>query len=175
MLGLFLMAVEIGWFLARPAASELAAWWDHRHRLRLNRHTLATLAAGLGLAVLLAVPWHGRIALPAVLQAETQLTLFPPVAARIAELHMAEGQTVAAGAVLVVLQAPELDNSLARVERDQAQTFARIPCLPAAGVEQFSHVLVLGHRESLPPRPPEPEAINKGKGGKARKARAAKE
>ena len=65
--------------------------------------------------------------------------------------------------------------TVVKVERDQAQTFARIPCLPAAGVEQFSHVLVLGHRENLPPRPPEPEAINKGKGGKGRKARAAKE
>ena len=65
--------------------------------------------------------------------------------------------------------------TVARVERDQAQTFARIPCLPAAGVEQFSHVLVLGQRESLPPRPPEPELINKGKAGKGRKARAGKE
>ena len=65
--------------------------------------------------------------------------------------------------------------TVARVERDQAQTFARIPCLPAAGVEQFSHVLVLGQRESLPPRPPEPELINKGKSGKGRKARAGKE
>ncbi len=62
--------------------------------------------------------------------------------------------------------------TVARVDRDQAQTFARIPCLPAAGVEQFSHVLVLGHREALPPRPPEPEPINKGKAGKGRKARA---
>ena len=65
--------------------------------------------------------------------------------------------------------------TVAKVERDQAQTFARIPCLPAAGVEQFSHVLVLGHREALPPRPPEPEVINKGKVGKGRKARAGKE
>jgi rod shape-determining protein MreC len=64
--------------------------------------------------------------------------------------------------------------TVARVERDQAQAFARIPCLPAAGVEQFSHVLVLGHRESLPPRPPEAEPVA-GKSGKGRKARAPKE
>ena len=64
--------------------------------------------------------------------------------------------------------------TVARVERDQAQAFARIPCLPAAGVEQFSHVLVLGHRESLPPRPPEAEPVM-GKSGKGRKARAPKE
>ena len=65
--------------------------------------------------------------------------------------------------------------TVVKVERDQAQTFARIPCLPAAGVEQFSHVLVLGHRENLPPRPPEAEVINKGKGAKGRKAKAGKE
>ena len=64
--------------------------------------------------------------------------------------------------------------TVARVERDQAQAFARIPCLPAAGVEQFSHVLVLGHRERLPPRPPEAEPVT-GKSGKGRKARAPKE
>jgi rod shape-determining protein MreC len=64
--------------------------------------------------------------------------------------------------------------TVARVDRDQAQAFARIPCLPAAGVEQFSHVLVLGHRESLPPRPPEAEPVT-GKSGKGRKARAPKE
>lgn len=62
--------------------------------------------------------------------------------------------------------------TVAKVERDQAQTFARIPCLPAAGVEQYSHVLVLGNRESLPPRPPEPEVINKGKSKGRNKARA---
>ena len=64
--------------------------------------------------------------------------------------------------------------TVARVERDQAQAFARIPCLPAAGVERFSHVLVLGHRETLMSRPVEPEPVA-GKPAKGRKARAAKE
>ncbi len=61
--------------------------------------------------------------------------------------------------------------TVAKVERDQARTFAGIPCLPAAGVEQYGQVLVLGHREALPSRPPEPEVINKGKGRRARVAR----
>lgn len=61
--------------------------------------------------------------------------------------------------------------TVVKVERDQAQAFARIPCLPAAGVEQFSHVLVLGHRANVLPRPPEPEVINKGKGRRSRAAR----
>ena len=64
--------------------------------------------------------------------------------------------------------------TVARVDRDQSQTFARIPCLPAAGVEQFGHVLVLGHRESVAPRPPDPDPLP-GKAGRGRKARLAKE
>ncbi|MCE1184592.1 rod shape-determining protein MreC [Zoogloea sp.] len=61
--------------------------------------------------------------------------------------------------------------TVVKVERDQAQAFARIPCLPVAGIEQFSHVLVLRHRENLAPRPPEPEPL--AKPGKGRKAKAA--
>jgi rod shape-determining protein MreC len=64
--------------------------------------------------------------------------------------------------------------SVARVDRDQARSFANIPCLPAAGVEQNGQVLVLGQRERLPPRPPEAEVFT-GRGGKGRKPRATKE
>jgi rod shape-determining protein MreC len=64
--------------------------------------------------------------------------------------------------------------TVARVDRDQARTFSSIPCLPAAGVEQYGQVLVLGQRERLPPRPPEAEVFA-GRSGKGRKARAAKE
>lgn len=46
---------------------------------------------------------------------------------------------------------------VARVDRDVTQTFARIPCLPAAGVERNGQVLVLGPREALPPRPESPD------------------
>lgn len=61
--------------------------------------------------------------------------------------------------------------TVAKVERDQTRAFAGIPCLPAAGVEQYGQVLVLGHREALPARPAEPEAVNKGKPRRGRAAR----
>ena len=42
-----------------------------------------------------------------------------------------------------------------KVERDSAYSFARIFCVPVAGVENFGEVMVLDPRQALPPAPPE--------------------
>jgi len=41
------------------------------------------------------------------------------------------------------------------VERDSAYSFARIYCVPIAGVENFGELMVLDPRKPLPPPPPE--------------------
>ncbi|CAB1367737.1 rod shape-determining protein MreC [Denitratisoma oestradiolicum] len=57
-----------------------------------------------------------------------------------------------------------------KIDRDQAFSFARIFCEPLAGVERHGLVLVLDHRETLPPRPDELEPVKesgiKGRGRK---------
>jgi rod shape-determining protein MreC len=45
------------------------------------------------------------------------------------------------------------------VERDTAYSFARILCVPVAGVENFGEVMVLAAREAPPPRPEPAEAV----------------
>lgn len=45
------------------------------------------------------------------------------------------------------------------VERDTAYSFARILCVPVAGVENFGEVMVLAAREALAPRPEPSEAV----------------
>ncbi len=60
--------------------------------------------------------------------------------------------------------------TIKHIDRDTTYAFARIQCVPIAGVERHGQVLVLGQRESLPPQPPEPEEKDKPvKGRKARK------
>lgn len=49
------------------------------------------------------------------------------------------------------------------VERDSAYSFARIFCVPIAGVENFGEVMILDPRAPLPPAPPEAA----GRGGEA--------
>ena len=60
------------------------------------------------------------------------------------------------------------------IERDSAYSFARIFCVPIAGVENFGEVMVLDPRQPLPPAPPEsigrPGGSDKpGLGGKKKK------
>jgi rod shape-determining protein MreC len=47
------------------------------------------------------------------------------------------------------------------IERDSAYSFARIFCIPVAGVENFGEIMVLSPREARPPPPPE----SAGRGG----------
>jgi rod shape-determining protein MreC len=44
---------------------------------------------------------------------------------------------------------------IVNIERDSAYSFARIFCVPIAGVENFGEVMVLDPRQALPPAPPE--------------------
>lgn len=44
------------------------------------------------------------------------------------------------------------------IERENAYSFAKIYCAPVAGVENFSELMILNVRQTLPPRPPEAAA-----------------
>lgn len=50
-----------------------------------------------------------------------------------------------------------------RVERNAAYPFARITCLPAAGVDRHRHVLVLASTAPPPPPRPQPPEVSRGK------------
>lgn len=50
---------------------------------------------------------------------------------------------------------------VARIERDPAYPFARITCLPVAGVDKHRHLLILSGLPKLPERPVEEPAIAK--------------
>ncbi|HET7831881.1 MAG TPA: rod shape-determining protein MreC [Gallionella sp.] len=57
-----------------------------------------------------------------------------------------------------------------RVERDAAYPFARVTCLPVAGVDQHRQLLILSGMAKLPERPAEePAPADTGKASKARR------
>ena len=64
------------------------------------------------------------------------------------------------------------------IERDSAYSFARIFCVPVAGVENFGEIMVLDARQPLPPAPPEAAGRGGDSGEKGslrpKKKRAAK-
>lgn len=120
-LGIVLMAVEIGWFLALPIARELGVWWRRRGELRWSRRTARSAGLAAALAVVLLVPWQATVRAPAVLgQAQAQ-GIYAPRAARVLAVDVHDGASVAAGAVLVRLTSPELDFQIERAAAEEAR------------------------------------------------------
>ncbi len=103
-LGIFLFAVEITWFVARPMWAELKVWFAQRGRTPPRRRLMLGLAIVAALAAL-AFPWARSVRGEGWLHAEQQQLLYSPFPARVAALH-APG-TVAAGDVLIALDSPD--------------------------------------------------------------------
>jgi putative peptide zinc metalloprotease protein len=110
LLGIFLFAVEITWFIARPVWSELKVWIKRRSESQRGRARLVLLMLFMALG-LLAFPWAHDIHAPAQLRAEFR-TVYSPLASRIVALR-APGD-VRAGEPVVVLDSPKLRNDAER-------------------------------------------------------------
>ena len=107
LLGIFLMLVELVWFVLRPFASEAAFLWSKRRWVRLAWRPTAVLFVALGI-LFWSIPVSREVTAPAVLHAQTEQAIYAPMEARLRSLRVKPGQEVAAGVVLAILDAPEL-------------------------------------------------------------------
>lgn len=117
LLGIFLMLVELGWFIFLPIFKEARHWWANREQA----HTPRLLLSGAGLlalVLLLAVPWRSSVEVPVMLEAWRVTALHAPVPARVKQVNVQDGQTVEQGAVLVELESPDVDWRQSIVRRE---------------------------------------------------------
>lgn len=120
-LGLVLMAVELGWFIALPVYREMKAWWQRRDGLRWNRASRRT-AVGLGIVLLVLLwPWQTAVRAPGVLSAQQAQAMYAPYAAQVTGALPAAGQTVHAGQTLLQLRSPDLSARLAQAQAREQQ------------------------------------------------------
>lgn len=117
-LGLFLFAVEIVWFIVRPFWSEFAVWRKRWAEVKSDRRRWMWSLVGMAL-VLLSVPWALDVEAPAVARPERQQAIYAPFAAQVTAIH--PPGVVPAGAILVQFEAPDL---LARASHTQASVQA---------------------------------------------------
>jgi putative peptide zinc metalloprotease protein len=120
LLGLFLMIVELAWFIGRPVWNEVKVWWGLRDRMKPTLNLAATLVVLGGLVALLVVPWQGHLRAPAAIEARQAVGIFPPGPARLSEVLAREGQTVAAGDPLYRLENPQLAQEMRLAELELA-------------------------------------------------------
>lgn len=116
-LGIFLMLVELVWFIGLPVWREWQHWWQHREKAQPRK----VLFLGVGLALLLAVlvlPWRSGVEVPAMLEAARFSALHAPAAAQVHQVLVVDGQRVEANQVLVTLASPDLDARMAICRRE---------------------------------------------------------
>jgi len=108
LLGIFLMLVELVWFIARPIWTELAFVWRARQHVRIAlRPALAALAV-VAVAIWI-VPVSNQVSAPAILRAKQEHAVYAPFPARVLAVQVSERSRVPADAELVTLQALDLD------------------------------------------------------------------
>ncbi|WP_175405531.1 MULTISPECIES: site-2 protease family protein [unclassified Pseudomonas] len=117
LLGIFLMLVELVWFIGLPIWRELREWWQRREQAAPHK------VVGLGLALLaamalLAVPWRGSVEVPAMLEAMRAAALHAPLAAQVGRVLVHDGQAVEQGELLLELLSPDLDAKQLIVRRE---------------------------------------------------------
>ncbi len=118
-LGVAMMVVEVGYFLARPIAAEFWTWWRRRADIRLRPRTMLTLTGAAALAALFLVPWRSGIEAPALLKSDQHVDVFvPEFGARVAALRVTDGQSVDRGALMIRLVSPDLDYKIAHTRAD---------------------------------------------------------
>ena len=110
-LGIFLLVVEVVWFIARPMWSEVVTWIGGGRRAQAG-HAMRALMLLMALLGLLAVPWQTRIRAEGWLHAGQQQLVYAPVPARV--LTVASAGEVRAGQALVVLDSPDARSKAAQ-------------------------------------------------------------
>ncbi len=115
LLGIFLMLVEISWFVLRPIAAEAVYLWQRRAKMRVARRPVVALTA-IVLLLLWLMPVATNVSAPALLRAADEQNIFPPVAARLVKLGVTPGQQVKKGQLLAQLESPELASRIEKAE-----------------------------------------------------------
>ncbi len=140
LLGIFLFAVEIIWFIVRPVWTELRVWRMRKADIQHGRARvwLLVLLAGL---VLLAFPWAHDIHAPAQLRAEHR-TIFSPIAGQITALRPAGA--AAKGEALVELDSAKLRSDVLRAQISTAATRAALASAEVTANESREKIGTLG-------------------------------
>jgi putative peptide zinc metalloprotease protein len=140
LLGLFLLAVEIWWFVLRPILAEFAVWARLLRRRQLTRRAWATVSIFAALVALLLVSWQGHVGAVGLLRAEREATIYTGEPGRLVS-KVAEGARVAEGQTIFLLESPSLEARLVATRATIRAQRARIEGLAfdpdnAASLEQ---------------------------------------
>jgi len=112
LLGLLLFIIEIIWFIFIPIKNEIKVWWDMRDKIRESKRYYIIVGVLLFCMMGLIVPFNTTISVPAILQTSIETSVHTSYPGRIKSIHFDVGDRVTRNAVLMILEAPTLDNEI---------------------------------------------------------------
>lgn len=118
LLGIFLMAVEVSWFVALPIGREIMTIVKERAQWRPRPAPWLMILAVLA-ALLWLLPISHQVTAPALARALHDSTVFASSSARVLEVRVRPGQAVRQGDTLLQLQSPDL---VSRAQRAHLRT-----------------------------------------------------
>jgi putative peptide zinc metalloprotease protein len=112
LLGIFLMMVEIIWFLIMPIYKEILYWIKRRADMRLNKNTIFSFLLFTLCITLLITPWQTTFDIPAIYRNQLYQKIFSPISAKILDIKVSIGQQIKTGETLFLLEDPEIQYKL---------------------------------------------------------------
>lgn len=126
-MGLALFVVEIVTFVVAPVMMEMRVWKSRS--AEIDRRRVRRWLIGLaGPALVLLVPWSGRVQSPGIVEARAEQPVYPPYPARIERIAVGDGMPVQRGQLLF-----ELVAATPEAERDKAQAMGEAYAATARG------------------------------------------
>lgn len=107
-LGIFLMIVEVLYFILLPILGELKNYWIRRKSATMNKNSIITFSVLAIILVLFFVPWRTHVSAPAVLEYTNQTKLFTQLDGNIQEINFKNGSMVKKGQLLISFNNPTL-------------------------------------------------------------------
>jgi putative peptide zinc metalloprotease protein len=131
LLGIFLMLVELIWFIARPVWKEIAYVWKARSAVRMAWRPAIVLLA-LVTAFVWLIPVSYEVTAPAIVRAQQEHAIYAPFPARVTAVRVSNRQRVGADTELVSLEALDLDVREKKAEISIAAARADLARMPAS-------------------------------------------
>ena len=138
LLGIFLMLVELIWFVARPVWKEAAYVWNARRAIRMAWRPAIVLLALITAFVWL-FPVSYEVTAPAILRAQQEHAVYAPFAAKVTAVRVSDRQHVGAGAELVSLQGLDLEVREKKADISIVSARAELARMPASVRLQENH------------------------------------
>ena len=141
-LGIFLMMVEITWFILKPIYREIRYWLTRRADMQLNRNTLISLLLLIAGIALLVIPWQTTFDAPAIYRTKAYQDIYAPMSSHIVAVNVQPEQMVEAGETLFILEEPDIQYQLESAQRQEASLKLQLKLQPSDRIYlERTHVL----------------------------------